>query len=263
MRINICLVAGLAMMMLCSHVQAGILASKTRLLFQAPQTYQHLMLVNTNHYPILLQTWVDQGAADPETPHMPFLVVPPLAKMSANAIQSIRIIYNDQLLAQDRESVFWLNLYEMPYVKTAMTEQSTWLSLAMNTQLKIFYRPKTLAKMTLSDLAQHLKFYLIQHQGQWLIRCDNRTAYHASFLDLQLLLPSQRFAAQQVMDMMSYPFSQKDYLFSAKVTSKLSSVLSTAQVQFSLVDDQGQIHSFTRPIHVLLDEGVPDNAVQK
>jgi P pilus assembly chaperone PapD len=224
--------------------QAGILASKTRVLFQS-QEQQSLMLANTNTYPVLLQSWIDQGNADPETPDMPFLVVPPLSKIPAGAVQGIRIIYNGQHLPQDRESVFWLNLYEMPFVKTASSTPTAWLSLAMNTQLKVFYRPKQLQKLALADLAKQLSFYLIQHEGRWLLRCDNPTAYHASLFDLYLIGSAQHIAVPGRMDMMSYPFSQKDYAIDLNEFTSPH-----YDVQFRLVDDDGQQYLFKRPVQL-------------
>lgn len=39
----------------CSH--AGLIASSTRVIFKEGQTQQSLMLVNTNSWPVMAQTW--------------------------------------------------------------------------------------------------------------------------------------------------------------------------------------------------------------
>ncbi|MBF4190349.1 molecular chaperone, partial [Serratia ureilytica] len=41
--------------------QAGIIASATRVIFREGDTEKTLMLLNTNGYPIVAQTWVDNG----------------------------------------------------------------------------------------------------------------------------------------------------------------------------------------------------------
>lgn len=40
---------------------AGIIASATRVIFHEGEAQQSLMLVNTNPWPVVVQTWVDDG----------------------------------------------------------------------------------------------------------------------------------------------------------------------------------------------------------
>mgnify|MGYP002755687489 CR=1 FL=1 len=55
--------------------QAGIIASATRVIFREGDTEKTLMLLNTNGYPIVAQTWVDDGDvnAAPELSRAPFV----------------------------------------------------------------------------------------------------------------------------------------------------------------------------------------------
>lgn len=95
---------------------AGIIASTTRVVFREGQTQQSLMVVNTNPWPIIVQTWVDEGDITVMPGHVktPFVVVPALFRLQPKAMQGLRLIYNQASLPADRESVFWLNLYEIP-----------------------------------------------------------------------------------------------------------------------------------------------------
>lgn len=224
---------------------AGILAGQTRLLFMQGQREVSLMLANINDYPIVLQTWVDQGENNPDRMDLPFMVLPPLSKMSAQAIQSIRVIYNEQALASDRESVFWLNLYEIPMIKADKNIRDH-LNLAMNTQLKIFYRPKQLQHIDVAMLAKQLHFYIRREQGKWRLICDNPTAYHASLINIEVKNHQQRFLVATDIDMMSYPKSQRKYILEGHLPTT-----GDYQLSFSLIDDQGQQQQFQQNISLL------------
>ena len=40
---------------------AGVMPERTRLIFHEGQTQRSLMLANTNTYPVVVQTWLDNG----------------------------------------------------------------------------------------------------------------------------------------------------------------------------------------------------------
>lgn len=228
-------------MVITTH--AGILAGQTRLLFEQGQRENSLMLANINDYPIVLQTWVDQGEANPDHVDQPFIVLPPISKMPAHALQSIRVIYNEQRLPTDRESVFWLNLYEIPAVKSGEMAAQHHLSMSMNTQMKIFFRPKKLKKINVVELAQQLSFSLQMDGETWHLICHNPTAYHASLVNIHLKHQQQLRRVHTEMDMMSDPKSTRQFV--------LDGVLPSAehyQLSFSLIDDHGQRQQFEKSI---------------
>ena len=104
------------------------------------------MLLNTNGYPIVAQTWVDNGDvnAAPELSHAPFVTLPSVFALPPSALKGLRILFAGANLPTDRESVFWLNLYEIPPSQPITPPLASRVTLAMNTQMKIFYRPKAL-----------------------------------------------------------------------------------------------------------------------
>lgn len=104
------------------------------------------MLLNTNGYPIVAQTWVDNGDvnAAPELSHAPFVTLPSVFALPPSALKELRILFAGANLPTDRESVFWLNLYEIPPSQPTTPPLASRVTLAMNTQMKIFYRPKAL-----------------------------------------------------------------------------------------------------------------------
>ena len=216
------------------RVYAGLIASGTRVIYTEGTREISLMLANTNSWPVIVQSWVDDGSGNPAYTGAPFIVLPSVFRLQPEGIQGLRIVYNQTPLPRDRESVFWINLYEIPPVSKNMPEQSR-LQLAMNTQLKIFYRPQGLSPAPESAAAR-LKFRAVQEGGRWYVECDNPTPWHISFTDIIVRHGKTQRHVEREMDMMTAPFSQRRYALSGNIP-----VTSASEIQFYYVDDRGGI----------------------
>lgn len=128
---------------------ASVVISGTRVVFHAQQGEATVRLTNNNDHPALVETWIDAGDINstPDTVHTPFLITPPMFRMDAHKDQSLRILYvpGKQPLPTDRESVFWLNVLEIP-PKPAGPQFAgkNYLQFAIRTRIKLFYRPAKL-----------------------------------------------------------------------------------------------------------------------
>ncbi len=93
--------------------------------------------------PSLVQSWVDEGDinSSPETSSAPFMVVPPVTRIAGSGGQQLKIRVLKNNLPRDRESVFYLNVVDIP-AKTATTGNT--LQFALRTRIKLFYRPDDL-----------------------------------------------------------------------------------------------------------------------
>ncbi|TNU04770.1 fimbrial chaperone, partial [Escherichia coli] len=67
---------------------------------------------------------------------------PPFFKVRPKEKQIIRIMRTASVLPSDRESLFWLNVQEIP-PKPKVSEGNV-LAVAVNTKVKLIYRPKAL-----------------------------------------------------------------------------------------------------------------------
>lgn len=116
------------------------MASRTRVIYEQGQTERSLMLANINPYPVVVQTWVNDGEDQqaPEKSTSPMIALPSVFRMQPGAYSGLRILYNGDALPKDRESVFWLNLYEIAPKSGATPAPEAAVALAMNTQMKIF-----------------------------------------------------------------------------------------------------------------------------
>lgn len=88
------------------------------------------------------QVWIDntnQPAKD-----VYFIPTPAFFKVEGNKKQIVRIMKINDSLPINQESLFWLNVQEIPPAPSA--DEGNVLALALNTQVKLIYRPKTLSK---------------------------------------------------------------------------------------------------------------------
>lgn len=224
---------------------AGIMAAGTRVIYTGGDHERSLMLANTNDYPVIVQTWVDEGSGNPDYDSASFIVLPPVFRLEPGEIKGIRLLYNQNVLPEDRESVAWLNLYEIP-PSLSSEEIPNRLTLTMNTQLKIFYRPRSLPKAEKNPVK--LSFiHLSEEHGQYIEAC-NPTPYHVSFTTLAWENGSEIIPVEQQMDMMVSPFSKKRYrLLHVATPAGKQSVL------YEFINDNGSVIKESQP----LDTGTP------
>lgn len=123
---------------------AGIVITGTRVVYPAGEREVMVKIDNKGNQPVLAQSWVDDGDADatPETAKAPFTITPPVNRVNAGKGQTLRLMYTGEALPTDKESVFWLNVLEIPPINKAKQNK---LQMAFRSRIKVFYRPQGLA----------------------------------------------------------------------------------------------------------------------
>ncbi|MCS5992143.1 molecular chaperone [Klebsiella variicola subsp. variicola] len=115
-----------------------------------------------------------------EPSEVPFIVLPPLQRFEPAEVLTLRILLTRHTLPTDRESVFVLSLKAIPG-QPSSTEAAQ-LLLAMQNNLKLFYRPEGLPEYSTEQFAGQLRF---QHKGAQL-RVINPTPYYVTFRSLSV-----------------------------------------------------------------------------
>lgn len=126
-----------------SPVLAGIVITGTRVVYPAGEREVTVKIDNRGNQPVLAQSWIDDGNANatPETAQAPFSISPPVNRINAGKGQTLRLMYTGDSLPNDKESVFWLNVLEVPPMNK---EKKNQLEMAFRSRIKIFYRPSGL-----------------------------------------------------------------------------------------------------------------------
>lgn len=169
--------AALGVLMLCcvSSAQASISLSATRVIFDGKYKEASIAVRNGNSN-ILVQSWIESNQPG-DKGDLPFAVTPPLVKMQANGQQLLRVLYaganND--LPQDRESVFWLNVQEIPEA----AQGDAVLQVAVRQRIKLFFRPVGLRGVA-ADAPAALRWRLEKVNGKSSLSLENPSNFHVS-----------------------------------------------------------------------------------
>lgn len=99
---------------LYSH--ASVVIMGTRVIYPEGQRSINVRLSNDELSPSLVQSWMDTGdvSASPDSVNVPFIITPPVFRIEPHTGQTLRIIYTGEKLPHDRESLFWLNVLDIP-----------------------------------------------------------------------------------------------------------------------------------------------------
>jgi len=165
---------------------ASVVITGTRVIYPGGTHEKTVQLDNQDAFPNVVQAWVDinDPNSTPDNADAPFVVTPPLFRMEPKTGQSLRITFTGQGLPQDRESVFYLNVLQIPPLRDADKSQNQLLVMLRN-RLKLFYRPSGIAGKP-EDVAGQLHFSLRQQNGGWVVRVDNASGYYASLAKASL-----------------------------------------------------------------------------
>lgn len=134
----------------CASAFAAIQIESSRVIYSGEYKSASLTLHNASEKNYIVQTWLDE---DSNKPGKEMVVTPPVLKVKADQSAVLRFIYSGKGLPTDRESLYWINVQEIP----PRASEPNVMQLAIRTRLKLFYRPVGL-NVKLEDQIRHLKF---------------------------------------------------------------------------------------------------------
>lgn len=161
--------------------QASVVIQTTRVIYPAAAREVAVALVNKADHPALVQAWVDDGqpGVSPETSQAPFVLLPPVFRLAPAQGQSLRLSHDGRTaLPADRESLFWLNVLDIPPKPAASTQN--YLQMAIRSRIKLFYRPAGLRE----DVRSAAASLQIRQQGRTLT-VHNPSPYHITLSQLE------------------------------------------------------------------------------
>ncbi|MCL5497453.1 fimbria/pilus periplasmic chaperone [Escherichia coli] len=162
--------------------QGSVVVNSTRVIYQASKKEVTVNLTNQNSAPVLIQNWIETDSAQRESAskNVPFILTPPINRVDAGKGQTLRISYlGSPALPQDRESVFWLNILEVPAKAKDVNEDQSKLNIAFRTRIKLFYRPNDLPG-TATQAMENLH-WSIKGNG---VNVTNSSKYYVSLFDV-------------------------------------------------------------------------------
>lgn len=167
--------------LLPSTLLAGIQITGTRIIFPGNKKEVSVSFQNSGQRPVLIQSWVEKNYKTTTEEIVPFLVTPPLLRIESNHNGILRILRTDNSFPEDRESLFWFNLQEIPEVSK---EENT-LQLAVISRLKLFVRPAKLDTPT-SEVYAKLNWKIEQLDHRLILQVINPTPYFITLASLKI-----------------------------------------------------------------------------
>lgn len=246
MRLFRLLIGGVLIYLMSVDARANIVLGGTRLIYPGGEREITLPLSNKGATPALVQSWIDDGAtgATPENSKVPFLIMPPITRIEGQASQTLRILYNGTALPEDRESLFWLNVLEVPPVTPESKDKNN-LLVAIQSRIKVFYRP---AKLTtpLHEAAKQLQWQLFNERGKWMLRTHNASGLYISFARVYVARSGKVLSNKDGIYMVAPRAAQT---FDLQVDSAAVPLIKDGEVKFDYINDYGALKTVSALAH--------------
>ena len=177
------------LLVFCSmYASASIFVESSRIIYPQNETDITVKLMNRGRTAALTQHWIDadESTLAAKTSNVPFLMTPPISRIEGGKSQVLRIVYTQEALPTDRESLFYLNILEVPARDKNHLDASdaAEVQMALRVRLKLFFRPEHMG-VTIDEVPNKINFEFVDHiNGEMTIRAINPTPYYVSFTGL-------------------------------------------------------------------------------
>lgn len=221
-------------------VYAAIVLSNTRVIYESDAAETSVKLTNNGATPVVVQSWLDRGEInkDPSLIKVPFMLTATMTRVEPGQGQTLRLIYTGEGVRKDRETVYFLNVLEIP-PKHKSKEGENYVQVALRTRIKVFFRPEGLEGTSIGAPAE-LNWSIVKEDGHFSLIGFNPTPYYVSMSEV-LLEGAGR--SQRVGDGMIAPQA------SLKFKISVPPVAGTT-VKISSVDDYGAIRETSSPLEL-------------
>ena len=178
----------LILISLSGNLLASVTLPNTRVIYPGDAAATTLNLSNGPETPYIVQLWadIDNPQSTPETADAPFVIVPALFRIEPENGQAVRIVFTGKDLPQERESVFYLNMVQIP-PRNASYAQENQMKLVLRSRIKLFYRPSGITGKA-DALAGQLEYTLLRGKSGWEIIARNPSAFYASLAQGSLMI---------------------------------------------------------------------------
>lgn len=210
----------------CHDALAGVVVNGTRVIYPAQAREVTVQIDNVGESPALVQAWIDGGDVKQtaDTTDAPFVLTPPISRIEPGRSQALRVIFSGAQLPLDRESVFWLNVLDVPpSPENPGNGEQNYLQVAFRSRLKLFYRPRDLQGVA-NDAPARLHW---TRNGDRL-RVENPSPYHVTLAEVHAVTGNSEKVVED-KGVMVAPMQSLE--FAVPVTS--------VQVRFITINDYG------------------------
>lgn len=164
-----------------AHAQGALTISSTRIVQSSDKQSSTVVVANPSEQIFAAQAWVNT-IEDDSTTAVPLIASPALFRLDPGGEQTVQINRLPNDLPDDRESLFFFNVQEIPQ---AADEKKNTLTIALRTRIKLFYRPAGLPGNTQESL-NTLEWTMASIDGQSHLQVNNPSPYYFTFSKLKI-----------------------------------------------------------------------------
>lgn len=164
---------------LSQSVNAAVGLDRTRVIFDGSKDATSVNITNNNtQLPYLAQGWIEDEAGKKIT--SPLIVLPPVQRLEPGKQSQLKVqaLPAAKSLPQDRETIFYFNLREIP----PRSDKANTLQIALQTRIKLFYRPQAITPSQ-QDLSNPWQQKLTLTLAGERYQVNNPTPYYVTLVD--------------------------------------------------------------------------------
>lgn len=165
----------LAMMSVSLSSTAAFSLNGTRYVYEGGKKSLSVMVSNESEQKYAGQVWIDND--NDKNKNVYFTSSPTFFKIDPKSKQTLRILEINPSLPQDRETLTWLNVQEIPPAPKA---GGNVLAIALNTRVKLIYRPQSLVD---GRKEAEKKITIAKTNGKYFL--ENPTPYYFAITGLK------------------------------------------------------------------------------
>lgn len=175
--------------------EAALSLDRTRVIFNQGDKAVSLRVKNQNtNSPYLAQSWIEDTAG--KKVNAPFVSLPPIQRIEADSESYVRLQFSEVPvgLPLDKESLFYFYFREIP----PKTNKPNTIMLAVESKLKVFYRPKSIVVDKMKEVLPGLEtITLKKNAGKYEI--NNNTPYYLTIVEARESEKSKPISFESVM----------------------------------------------------------------
>ena len=228
-----------------TSAQASVTLLGSRIIYPGAASSIDIQFKNGDNIPYIIQAWFDDGDIDAKPQQInrvPFIITPPVFRIQPKAGQVARVMFSSSRpLPQDKESVFWFNMLQIPPAGQASAAKQNAMTVMLRNRIKLFYRPAAIGKP--GNILQGIKVRSLfdERHGSG-IEIENAQPWFASLVAASLQIANKTYRCEPEM---VAPFSQQTCWFPNN-KQRLEGV---GTVRLDAINDQGARISESYPIH--------------
>ncbi|PJL58865.1 fimbrial biogenesis chaperone [Stenotrophomonas maltophilia] len=227
------------------QADARIAIESTRVIYPEGAKEASVRIENAGSTPSLVQAWVDEYGVkgNPAASKAPFVLLPPVVRVDAGKQQVLRIRFAGADLPQDRESVYSLNVLDVPARGEAASEGGSMLNIAVRNRIKLFYRPQAISKINPTTAIDSLHWSIARSGNAWVLRAHNESLFHISAVAATVVAGDRSIEVADVS--MIAPKSSKDFPLAGGSLQHHG-----ALVKFKFISEYGSVIERTADLQV-------------